>query len=147
MMLRRAAFLALFALAAGCSNADCCNAAADDCSMAACTEAASAPVATTLIGRADVFLAGRNAGSVRCLQGAGESATTVTTVVDQRGNVVGFVHADGTAMRNSASGAQRVGQGNDLRELVALVFDVRDGSKAEFKAVHGHLVPGFPGHR
>lgn len=146
MTICRAAFLALFALAAACSNADCCN-STDECSMAACSGAVAAPVATTLIGRADVFLAGRNAGSVRCLQGAGEAATTVTTVVDQRGTVVGFVQADGTALRNTAAGSVRVGQGNDLRELVALVFDVRDGSKAELKAVHGHLVPGFPGHR
>jgi hypothetical protein len=138
----------LLSLLAACNtlSSDGCGAEELSCAAPTCAQTIASVDSTKLIGRADVYLAGKAHGSVRTLQGTGAKATTVTTVLNHQGQVVGYVQADGTAMRNTANGAVRVGQGPDLRELVALIFEVRDGSKAELKAVHGQLVPGFPGH-
>lgn len=133
--------LALVLCCCACPSEECNQCELTPCSM---QQGGPAAISMTLLGRADVMVDGRRIGSVRTLQGAHEGGTTVTSVLDVRGDIVGFVTADGTAYRAAASTRKRIGQGNDLRELAGLILGATQ--RATLSAVHGKLVPGFPGH-
>ncbi|MSR73915.1 MAG: hypothetical protein EXS14_00360 [Planctomycetes bacterium] len=129
-------------------SCNCASTACTSCETSCSSAQVAAPAAlpTKLLGRADVDVGGKCIGSVRTLQGEGADSTTVTSVLDVHGDMMGFVTADGTAFRGSGKAIQRVGQSNDLRALAALILSVPSGQRTTLTGVHGKLIPGFPGH-